>query len=561
MRNNRPKVSVPQRQVDRTLSETRHWHQLECAAGVFSSTYFSRRTHIPTITIHDLPAEILLLIFKYVDKTVTRKRGKKISTRPAEESDLLSPSLFPYALAAVCSTWRDVMSLVPAFWTRVVILVDSNPTTLSAVELQLQWSRALPLDITVTRRERSYTMDDLYEGKRVKAVMKLIGPHLPRCLSLRFDVIYSSSLPSLLKDFHGTAPLLKHLELECKLHDSDVLRDQDGGDDEDESDDEDEDKNDDGDGDDDDDDDDDSDDEDDSDNDEDDSDNDEDDSDDDDEGDGDGDQDKDDGGDYAPPVAPDSTLEPFECPALRTLVIDGPNFYDACKNIPQWGTKLRKVTSMAISRFRPTNSRKHLSTFDVMKPLYHMPKCKRLRLTDLRLMSCRRELDVMDYTSVDHIVVEDLHDAKIINEFIDHIDFDGGFSMAITRCCLGDFAFDANCLELDEISISEDILPILPYWEGIHLSVNNCPGFGDRILHRLGHRKKISVCNMEHLVISNCTNFTVPALKRFVARRSKRRHSLEALKMVEILGEAPYFSPEDTKWFRDNLKWFVRMPG
>jgi hypothetical protein len=36
--------------------------------------------------------------------------------------ELHSPSLFPHAVAAICSLWRDVMALVPEFWMRVVIL-------------------------------------------------------------------------------------------------------------------------------------------------------------------------------------------------------------------------------------------------------------------------------------------------------------------------------------------------------------------------------------------------------------------------------------------------------
>ncbi|EGO04113.1 hypothetical protein SERLA73DRAFT_175881, partial [Serpula lacrymans var. lacrymans S7.3] len=35
---------------------------------------------------------------------------------------LMTPTLFPYAIAAVCTRWREIMSTVPEFWTRVVII-------------------------------------------------------------------------------------------------------------------------------------------------------------------------------------------------------------------------------------------------------------------------------------------------------------------------------------------------------------------------------------------------------------------------------------------------------
>ena len=83
-------------------------------------------------------------------------------------------------------------------------------------------------------------MDDLDERKRVKAVTNLVGRHLWRCWSLHFDVIYSSSLPAFWREYRGTAPYLRHLKLECKVDDSDALRDEDRDNDEDEDEDEDE---------------------------------------------------------------------------------------------------------------------------------------------------------------------------------------------------------------------------------------------------------------------------------------------------------------------------------
>ncbi|KAH7908135.1 hypothetical protein BJ138DRAFT_1013386, partial [Hygrophoropsis aurantiaca] len=32
-----------------------------------------------------------------------------------------SPSLFSYALASVCTWWRDIMATTPEYWTRLVL--------------------------------------------------------------------------------------------------------------------------------------------------------------------------------------------------------------------------------------------------------------------------------------------------------------------------------------------------------------------------------------------------------------------------------------------------------
>ncbi|KAG1728310.1 hypothetical protein EDB19DRAFT_1642520 [Suillus lakei] len=45
----------------------------------------------------------------------------------------LSPALFPFAIAAVCSRWCDVTATVPEFWTWMTVTVDKNPTDITAI--------------------------------------------------------------------------------------------------------------------------------------------------------------------------------------------------------------------------------------------------------------------------------------------------------------------------------------------------------------------------------------------------------------------------------------------
>src|ERR1700722_391240 len=58
-------------------------------------------------------------------------------------------------------------------------------------------------------------------------ILRLPGPlglHVQRCQSLQFDVIYSSSLPSILRDFSGVAPILEGIGLICMMLRSNMMR-------------------------------------------------------------------------------------------------------------------------------------------------------------------------------------------------------------------------------------------------------------------------------------------------------------------------------------------------
>ncbi|KAG1903729.1 uncharacterized protein F5891DRAFT_83912 [Suillus fuscotomentosus] len=159
-----------------------------------------------------LPPELLLLIFEhvYADSTLN---GEWIACSPQSRTQ------FPFAPAAVCKAWRDVLASVPRFWTRIIINLDT--TKLSDINTYLHLSRKLTFEITVTRDQRflsnSRTNND-DEGAQAATVMALIVPHLHRCRALCFQLLRSSSLPAL-RHLNVTAPLLERLKLQCGVDD------------------------------------------------------------------------------------------------------------------------------------------------------------------------------------------------------------------------------------------------------------------------------------------------------------------------------------------------------
>lgn len=159
-----------------------------------------------------LPPELLLLIFEHVYAD-SMLNGEWIVCNSQ------SCTQFPFAPAAVCKAWRDVLASVPRFWTRIIINLDT--TKFSDIDTYLHLSRKLTFEITVTRDQRIIShsrTNNNDEGAQTAAVMARIIPHLHRCRSLCFQLLRSSSLPAL-RYLNVRAPLLERLKLQCGIDD------------------------------------------------------------------------------------------------------------------------------------------------------------------------------------------------------------------------------------------------------------------------------------------------------------------------------------------------------
>ncbi|KAG5639150.1 hypothetical protein H0H81_006409 [Sphagnurus paluster] len=197
--------------------------------------------------IDALPVEILTKIFvelsqNYI-KTVCKEHNSHPADRPGyqvsscrclnwdphseqipvwDNTDVCTRYPFPSALWDVSNRWRTITETIPSFWTRLVIFVDSNPTPLSWIARALALSAEHPLQVNVIRREHTYSCSDPDERDRCRAVIALLSPHFHRCQRIHFDVIHSSSLPSLITDFGRPCPLLHSLQLVCREDDGDA---------------------------------------------------------------------------------------------------------------------------------------------------------------------------------------------------------------------------------------------------------------------------------------------------------------------------------------------------
>ncbi|KAG6908029.1 hypothetical protein DXG01_006448 [Tephrocybe rancida] len=145
----------------------------------------------------------------------------KLYTTVWSAFDPKEPLVFPYTIAAVNTRWRDIAESFPYFWTRLVIFVDQDATPLADIRKHLLLTtQAEQLDVIVMRHPRIYDKSDLEEYDRARAVIDILLPHVHRFHSLTFDVVNTSSLPSVLHDFAGiVAPFLTKLELKARCDD------------------------------------------------------------------------------------------------------------------------------------------------------------------------------------------------------------------------------------------------------------------------------------------------------------------------------------------------------
>ncbi|KAH9829696.1 uncharacterized protein C8Q71DRAFT_851621 [Rhodofomes roseus] len=178
------------------------------------------------VSVNDLPPDILLLIFRELLLTVRDPafhgrflvgwNDKNLEPWPPYDSSM-SPLPFPESIASVCRHWRGVMSIMSLFWTRLVIWVGNDPTSLSTIRDYLTWSRDSLLDIYVLCR-----LDAATNNLVMQAVMETLAPHMKRWRLLRMKVLRASSLPRPRIEIVGRADRLIDLEMQAVVDDSEA---------------------------------------------------------------------------------------------------------------------------------------------------------------------------------------------------------------------------------------------------------------------------------------------------------------------------------------------------
>ena len=184
-----------------------------------------RWTPVHRVGITSLPTELLLWIFNGVASASKRNPFKIIHyTKHIQDPNTCdcdqawtiedNPSrltLFPYAQAKVCTRWCEVLSMQPAFWTRVIVSRNGEHTPPLVFEKYLQWSRDLPIEVYIGNARSPNEYPD--EAPLIQRYTEILAPHASRCRVIDYEVRYATSLPSLVHHLPNISHLLEVLKL------------------------------------------------------------------------------------------------------------------------------------------------------------------------------------------------------------------------------------------------------------------------------------------------------------------------------------------------------------
>jgi hypothetical protein len=271
------------------------------------------------------------------------------------------------------------------------------------------------------------------------------------------------------------------------------------------------------------------------------------------------------GGDGTQQIFP-PTIFPF--PALECLAIDGYNFADLCEKNPFWAADIH-CYELSISQFKAAPQRGgQLSLIDGLVSLSQMYSLVSLTLTSLEYDDTNCATEPRIELSISLLEVRGMSSA-----FLSRIAGYAGSgldSLALINCQLNHGGSVLSYrLVFQEIDSTEDLRQCLTTWEGSYLFVASSASFNDEILEaltalRVSENRFNIVPELDELILRDCDNFSIPALRQFVEARIEQAENFPdeilewdlVLTTVEVSGRAPPISTTDIDWFRVKLKNF-----
>jgi hypothetical protein len=269
--------------------------------------------------------------------------------------------------------------------------------------------------------------------------------------------------------------------------------------------------------------------------------------------------------------------EPLQCPNLRTLSIDGRNYFNACQRNVNWTKIFPVLSTLSISHFTPVaiRSESFASSDLVLSIVPFQNYLTTLCIDDVHLdesptpiLDDDGELDFDDLCELEMLTLKNMHNTKQILDF-----FGGSPNLHIARCRLHPDYTVYHVLSLKEIDKSENLVAFLRTCHTEKLIVDDCPGFGDAVLHAMtipdpGAQAvpwTLPYCaqSVQDLSILNCPDFSISALKQLVeTTRINMPYglTLPPIHAVQLSGRVPEVSSENREWFKGRLSEFSYNP-
>ncbi|EIW85765.1 hypothetical protein CONPUDRAFT_162877 [Coniophora puteana RWD-64-598 SS2] len=430
-------------------------------------------------SIGSLAPETLLQIFDYLFQDA------KLAMED-DQYDIVS--LFPFTTASVCRDWLGALALKATYWTNVVIPLDFPilPSIMTAYVDMIRHQTIVNVHVIYCELSTVHIKAGT-ERARVGSAMRLLKPHLPKCETIVIDTRYRSSVIVATDHLDClTVDPLNKLALVSAVSDT----------------------------------------------------------------------------------VDESEFTHFTCPNLISLSIDAKTLVDF---IASDGPKGNPRDHAAIKELNVTTYRAEvecglpeLLSTEVVRAICDLVKeygwLDTLTIEDI---VCEDDGDVDGYSEGDEALlmllmpiirnVGDVYLTDLNGPFL-HSFFigfnppnDGGESrvVSLTRCSLHvPVTIRNTCkLKLYEMNDIKHVMHALAHWDGLHLSVEDCQGFGDPVLDTI---TLSGFCpTFGGLYIDNCP-VSLPSMRRFVSMREGE------LWRLKVSG-GPELSEEDKQKFKDSI--------
>ena len=184
--------------------------------------------------------------------------------------------------------------------------------------------------------------------------------------------------------------------------------------------------------------------------------------------------------------------EPFQCPHLSSLAIDGRNYFNAYQQNVNWTEMFPVISALSISRFTTVAIRSESFTLSTLT-LSLIPFRYRLTflcIDDLHLddspipMLDDDDMADLDEPAPETIVITNMYDTHCVDQIVNFLGEPS--NLHITRCHLDRDQFSSQgTVSLKDIDIGEDLLGFLTLCVAEKLVIDGCPGFGDEVLNAM----------------------------------------------------------------------------
>ena len=176
--------------------------------------------------------------------------------------------------------------------------------------------------------------------------------------------------------------------------------------------------------------------------------------------------------------------QPFNCPALQHITMDGRNFYNACQRNIRWTEMLSNIRTLNVLHFKSRAS--YFESFTMSEFIASLDPLQFLHLLyisdlDLAPSSYPDTLKYPSFLPVIDIELKDLSNPISVFELIDTLRAPYT-SISIMGCLVNELPIYEGALALMFVPMDHDLILILQSFQDTKLSLHGCPGFHDHVL-------------------------------------------------------------------------------